>query len=207
MIRRSVFMVSHVIHLIRVISTAAVVATVLAIGVASGRAQSGPDIAARYRDANAPRILREFAEMLALPNRARDTADIERNATYIRDQMQAAGVTTELLRVEGAPPVVLGTLTVPGATRTLGVYAHYDGQPVDPKAWRHPPFEPTLYTAPVEAGGKPRALPNDGEKVDPEWRLYARSAGDDKAPIAAILNVLKAFRDGCLLYTSDAADE
>ena len=39
--------------------------------------------------------------------------------------------------------------------------------------------------------------------VDPEWRLYARSAGDDKAPIAAILNVLKAFREGSVRPTSN----
>ena len=185
---------------IRLISTAVV--AVLAAG-AGEPAQSPPDIAARYRDANAPRILREFSEMLSLPNRARDTADIERNATYIREQMQAAGVATELLRVDGAPPVVFGALTVPGATRTLGIYAHYDGQPVDPKAWRHPPFEPTLYTAAAEAGGKPRAWPKDRESVDPEWRIYARSAGDDKAPIAAILNALKAFRDGGVPPTSN----
>ena len=193
------------IHAIRVISTvAAIAAFEVLTGAAIGSdAQSAADVAARYRDANAPRIVREFADMLSLPNRARDTADIERNATYIRDQMQAAGVTTELLRVDEAPPAILGTLTVPGATRTLGIYAHYDGQPVDPKAWRHPPFEPTLYTASVEAGGKPRALPKDGERVDPEWRLYARSAGDDKAPIAAILNVLKAFREAGVRPTSN----
>lgn len=206
--RSSSFMVSHVIHLSRVIHLTRViswlaVSVVFVASVTSEPAQSSADMAARYRDANAPRILREFAELVSLPNRARDTADIERNATYIRDQMQAAGVTTELLRVDSAPPIVFGALTVPGATRTLGIYAHYDGQPVDPKAWRHPPFEPTLYTAAVEAGGKPRALPTDGETVDPEWRIYARSAGDDKAPIAAILNVLKAFRDAAVRPTSN----
>jgi hypothetical protein len=154
---------------IRVISSiVAVAALTVLTGAATGEVpQSASDVAARYRDANAPRILREYSEFLALPNLARDTADIERNATYIRGQMQAAGVTTELLRVPDAPPIVFGALTVPGATRTLGIYAHYDGQPVDLKAWRHPPFEPNVYSAAVEAGGKPRALPKDGEPVDP----------------------------------------
>ena len=166
-------------------------------------AQSGPDVVSRYRDANGPRILRDFATLLTYPNRARDTADIERAAAYIRDQLQAAGVQSELLRVDGAPPIVYGALGVPGATRTLGVYVHYDGQPVDPKAWTHPPFEPTLYTAAMEAGGKPRPMPNDGEPIDPEWRLYARSAGDDKAPIAALLAVLHAFREHKIAPTSN----
>jgi acetylornithine deacetylase/succinyl-diaminopimelate desuccinylase-like protein len=166
-------------------------------------AEAGPDVAARYRDVNGPRILRDFAELLTFPNRARDTQEIERGAAYIRDQLQAVGVTSELLRVDGAPPIVYGALMTPGATRTLGIYVHYDGQPVDPKAWKHPPFEPTLYTAAMESGGVPRPLPKDGERVDPEWRLYARSAGDDKAPIAAILTVLRAFRESGVRPTSN----
>jgi acetylornithine deacetylase/succinyl-diaminopimelate desuccinylase-like protein len=183
---------------------AAILAVAFSSVVAVGSlAQSGPDAVARYRDANGARIIRGFAELLKFPNRARDTQDIERVAAYIRDQLQSEGVTSELLRVDGAPPIVYGTLTTPGATRTLGIYVHYDGQPVDPSQWRHPPFEPTLYTAAVEAGGQPRALPKDGERVDPEWRLYARSAGDDKAPIAAILTVLRAFRENAIRPTSN----
>ncbi len=166
-------------------------------------AQSGADVAERYREANGPRILRDFAELLSYPNRARDTEDIERAATFVRDQLRGVGVQSELLRLDGAPPIVYGSLTVPGATRTLGIYVHYDGQPVDASQWTHPPFEPTLYTAPMEAGGRPRPMPGDGEKVDPEWRLYARSAGDDKAPIGALLPVLRAFRDSGVQPTSN----
>jgi acetylornithine deacetylase/succinyl-diaminopimelate desuccinylase-like protein len=165
--------------------------------------QSGIDVVRRYREANGPRILRDFAELLSYPNVARETADIERAAAFVRDQLRSVGVQSELLRVDGAPPIVFGTLAVPGATRTLGIYVHYDGQPVDPKAWTHPPFEPTLYTAAMEAGGRPRPLPRDGEPIDPEWRLYARSAGDDKAPIAALMPVLRALQDGGLRPTSN----
>ena len=43
--------------------------------------------------------------------------------------------------------------------------AHYDGQPVDPTNWTHPPFEPTFYTAAMEAGGEPRMFPEEGEAV------------------------------------------
>ena len=37
----------------------------------------------------------------------------------------------------------------------------------------------------MDAGGEPRPFPSEGDPVDPKWRIYARSAGDDKAPIAA----------------------
>ena len=117
--------------------------------------------------------------------------------------MEAAGVPTELLEIDGVSPLILGRLDVPGATRTLGIYVHYDGQPTDRSNWTHDPFDPTLYTRAMEAGGDPIDLPRDGEAVDSEWRLYARSAGDDKAPIAAILPVLNAFQASGITPTSN----
>jgi acetylornithine deacetylase/succinyl-diaminopimelate desuccinylase-like protein len=165
-------------------------------------AQSGSDVARAYRQANEAVILGEFAELLRYPNRA-FTPEIREAAVYIRDRLRDVGVETELLELEGASPLVLGVVEVPGATRTLGIYVHYDGQPVDPSSWTHEPFEPTLYDAAMEAGGRPIDLPPEGEPVDPEWRIYARSAGDDKAPIAAILPVLRSFTEAGLTPTSN----
>jgi len=165
--------------------------------------QDGVAIARAYREANGPSIIRHYAALLSLPNVASDAVGVVRNAEYIRDALRALGVESELLTVPGAPPVVYGELLVPGAPRTLGLYVHYDGQPVDPSRWRHPPWEPTIYTRPMEQGGVARSLPSDGEPIDPEWRLYARSAGDDKAPIGALLPVLQAFRDANVTATSN----
>ena len=50
-----------------------------------------------------------------------------------------------------ASPLLVGRLDAPGAETTLGVYVHYDGQPVDPSRWTTPPFQPTLRTAAIEA--------------------------------------------------------
>jgi acetylornithine deacetylase/succinyl-diaminopimelate desuccinylase-like protein len=155
----------------------------------------GLTVAKAYREAHAPAILRDYADLLALPNVAADTADIERNAEYLQHRLSALGVRTELLRLAGASPIVYGRLDVPGATRTLALYAHYDGQPVNPKEWRHDPWTPTLYTALPDSGGVQRDFPQDGETVGPEWRVFARAAGDDKAPIGALLAVLAAFHE------------
>ena len=164
-------------------------------------AQSGPDVARAHREGHEAEILRDFAELLTYPNLA-FTPEIVRAGEYIRDQMRAAGVESELLTLEGASPAVYGRLDV-GASRTLGIYVHYDGQPADPTNWTHPPFEPTLYTAPIPAGGQPIPWPQPGDEVDPEWRIYARSAGDDKGPIAAILPVLRSFDDAGVEPTSN----
>jgi acetylornithine deacetylase/succinyl-diaminopimelate desuccinylase-like protein len=157
----------------------------------------------RYRQAHEADIVSDFAELLALPNVASDSAAIHRNAAYIVDAFRERGVEMETLKLPGAPPIIFGEWRVEGATRTLGIYVHYDGQPADPTNWTHEPWTPRLYDAPMEAGGRSIPMPAPGEPVDPEWRLYARSAGDDKAPIAALLAVLDVFREEQLAVTSN----
>ena len=39
-----------------------------------------------------------------------------------------------------------GSVETRGVRRTLGLYAHYDGQPVVPEKWSQSPWEPTPYT-------------------------------------------------------------
>ena len=133
--------------------------------------------------------------MLSIPNIASDRANIQRNAQEIKQRLESRGVIAQLVTVPGANPVVFGELRTPGATRTIGLYAHYDGQPLDPKEWATPPFEPTLRSGKIDDGAKPIALPQPGTPFNPEWRLYARSAGDDKAAIIAMLAAIEALRD------------
>ncbi len=159
-----------------------------AAGVAAARA---------WRAEHAPTLLAEFRELLAIPNVASDLPNIRANAEAIAAAFRRRGAAVELLTLPDAleaPPVVFGTLPaeVAGAP-TLVLYVHYDGQPVDPERWSSPPWEPALLTAAREAGGTPRPWPAPGEAVDPEWRIYARSAGDDKAPLAALLGALDAL--------------
>jgi acetylornithine deacetylase/succinyl-diaminopimelate desuccinylase-like protein len=152
-------------------------------------------------------LLADYAELLALPNVASDRDGIRRNAEALAHRLRARGVETELWTLEDvpqAPPIVWGRLDAPGAHRTLGIYVHYDGQPVVPEAWSTPgPWAPTLYTAALEAGGRPRPLPAPGERIDPAWRLYARSAADDKAPLPALLAALDLLREDGLAPTSN----
>ncbi len=143
-----------------------------------------------YRRAHEHEILREFLELLAIPNVADDRENIRRNAAAVVTMMQQRKLQPQLLEASdpAAPPVVYGEWKTPGATRTLIFYAHYDGQPTDPRQWIGSlPWQPVLRTAALEAGGKILPLPKTGEAINPEWRLYARSSGDDKAGVMAIL--------------------
>jgi acetylornithine deacetylase/succinyl-diaminopimelate desuccinylase-like protein len=149
-----------------------------------------------YRLAHEHEILREFLELLAIPNVADDRENIRRNAAAIVTMMQRRRLQPRLLEATdpAAPPAVYGEWKTPGATRTLIFYAHYDGQPTDPRQWNGTlPWQPVLRTAALEAGGKILPMPKTGEAIDPEWRLYARSAADDKAGVMAILSAFDAL--------------
>ena len=132
-----------------------------------------------WAERNFAALLREYVELLAIPNVASNRADIRRNAAHIVGMMQGRGLAPRLLESEdgAAPPLIYGEWRMPGATRTYILYAHYDGQPVTPADWTiTPPFEPRMV-------GEGR-----------EARLYARSASDDKAGVMAILAAVDALR-------------
>jgi acetylornithine deacetylase/succinyl-diaminopimelate desuccinylase-like protein len=133
----------------------------------------------------------EFVEFLAIPNLASDTPNIARNAAAIQAMFERRGVKTRLLTLDGAHPIVVGDIRVPGATRTIAFYAHYDGQPVDATQWKGEPWTPVMR----DAAGNDVDW-RDAASLNPEWRLYARSSGDDKAPIIAMAAALDTLRDG-----------
>ena len=141
-------------------------------------AQTNPAaLAAReWRKAHEAAILQEFTGLLAIPNVASDSANIRKNAAAVQQMLEKRGVKTRRLETPGAPPVVYGEILRPGAVRTVVFYAHYDGQPLDPKEWATPPWQPVI---------------RDG-------RIYARSASDDKAPVTALATALDALHAAAL---------
>ena len=147
-----------------------------------------------YREAHEQQILEQFVTLLALPNVATSVADIEANAAAIRHELEARGLKTQLLSAgPGTPPAVYGELTAKGARRTVVFYAHYDGQPASQPEWRSPPWQPVMRSA----GRATEAHEVDwraAAHLDPEWRIYARSASDDKLPIQAMLTALDALK-------------
>ncbi len=140
-------------------------------------------------------ILHEFSDFLTIPNVATDSANIRRNAAAIVAMLQKRGATARLLEPRGAgSPAVYGEIMTPGATKTVVLYAHYDGQPVEPAQWATPPWAPTLRDKPLSDGGQVIPIPQRNGATQGEWRLYARAAADDKATIMAILAALDALR-------------
>jgi acetylornithine deacetylase/succinyl-diaminopimelate desuccinylase-like protein len=139
---------------------------------------------------------------------AADPVGQQKTAAFIMAMMSKKGIQkVQLLTAStpGVPPAVYGEVSVPGAKQTLIFYAHYDGQPVNPAQWAKglEPFQSTLFSDAIDQGGSKIPFPGDGNYKN-DWRIYARSASDDKAGVDAILNGYDAlaktgFTPGCNL--------
>ena len=169
---------------------------VLVSSLVSGTAaQSPPAWPAKVRDwttANQGPIVRELLELLAIPNVAADRDNIRKNAAHLQRLLERRGFSAELLETAGNP-LVFGELRVPNATRTLLVYCHYDGQPVDPKGWKQKdPFTPVFRAGRLDAAEVQN--PVGGTRFDADWRIFARSASDDKSPIIMLLAALDGLK-------------
>ncbi len=159
----------------------------LLASVVLGQTNPASMAARHWRETHERAIIDEYFQLLSIPNIASDQVNIRRNADFILAMMKKRGVAARLVEAVDANPVVFGEIRTPGATRTIVFYAHYDGQPLDPKEWVTPPFSPVLRDKSLEKDGQVIPLP---AKFDPESRIYARSTGDDKAPILTILTAL-----------------
>ena len=93
-------------------------------------------------------IVRELLALAAIPNHRADLPNIKRNAELLRQMLEKRGMKPEVWETPGAP-LVYGERLVPGATRTVLFYIHYDGQPVDKANWKQDdPFKPIVREAP-----------------------------------------------------------
>ena len=89
-----------------------------------------------WRAQHEPQILRELFDLVAIPNVASNKADIARNAQALTRMFEKRRFLPETIATAGSP-VVLAERRVPGATRTLTFYFHYDGQPVEAREWTY----------------------------------------------------------------------
>ncbi len=174
----------------------ALVATCLSFG-ATAQSQFNDNVSATkqavddYRSQHEAEIVSDFADLLSIPNVAVNLADMEVNADHIIGLLEPRGFATRKLYAGGAP-YIYGELLSPGATETVMIYAHFDGQPVQEENWQYPAFTPTLLDGPLP-DGKPVDIAQVKGSFGPEWRLYARSAGDDKMPVIALIHTLDAL--------------
>jgi acetylornithine deacetylase/succinyl-diaminopimelate desuccinylase-like protein len=147
-----------------------------------------------YVAAHQRQIIGEFTELLSIPNVGTDRAGIRRNAAFLSAMLERHEMKAELLETAGNP-LVYAEKNTPGATRTVLFYIHYDGQPVDAAKWKQEsPFHPIMREGRLEDGARTIARFESLDRFRDDWRLYARSASDDKAPIVAFCAAMDALQ-------------
>ncbi|MDI1319676.1 MAG: M20/M25/M40 family metallo-hydrolase [bacterium] len=167
-------------------------AAVWALLSTAAAASPRQDAVRAHRVAHEQELIAEFREFVSIPNVDADQPNIRRNAEFLLAMMKRRGLAAELLegKTSATNPAVFAEVKVPGATRTVVFYAHYDGQPVNPKDWAEglDPWQPVFLTAPLVRGGKIVTEWKPGDAINPAWRINGRASADDKDGVFAILN-------------------
>lgn len=162
-------------------------------GAAASAQPADSQLIRSWRQSNEQAILNTYFSLLSVPNVSRDNGDTSANVPVLRSLLSEQGftVTTSADRYpeDANAPVVFARYQADAPVGTLLLYIHYDGQPVNASLWDYcQPFEPCL------VGGSGVVDINSATTFDPEWRIYARSASDDKAPIMSLVQAMAALR-------------
>ena len=104
------------------------------------------EAARRHRDELGWQVLDEYISLLRIPNVTGSVEDLRVNAAELVARFSDREGDMQMIELPGASPVVVGWLRCESPTATLGVYVHYDGQPVDPNEWTTDPFSAALAT-------------------------------------------------------------
>jgi acetylornithine deacetylase/succinyl-diaminopimelate desuccinylase-like protein len=125
-----------------------------------------------YIHDNQDRFLRDIARLAAQPSVSATKDGVEECALLVKKMIEEIGGKAQLLRLDGAAPLVYGEVMRSGAAKTVLFYNHYDVQPVEPlELWKSPPFKPEI---------------RDG-------RMYGRGVSDDKGHLVARLKLIESY--------------
>ena len=139
-------------------------------------------------------VLSGHQEFVSIPNLPVDEDKMYENIAWVKKHYQNVGF--ELKNLESSTlPVLFAQRIVNPNYKTILFYFHVDGQPVDATKWdQDDPFVPVLKEQ--NTSGDWTAIPwsNLDTQIDDNWRIFARAAADDKAPIVMFLSALELMK-------------
>ncbi len=132
----------------------------------------------------------ELKELVSIPNSGLSPKDIQKNIDWLTVAFQKRGFKTQSLANKGNP-LLLTEKVIDKDLPTILFYMHLDGQAVDPSKWNQAnPYQAVLKKADANGEWQPIAWEAVGQTVDPSWRIFGRSAADDKGPIIGFLHAM-----------------
>ena len=137
----------------------------------------------------------EFIEFLSYPNDANFESDIYELIDWTENKFKSLDF--EINRLETKTiPLLLASKHISDDYKTVLIYMHLDGQPVDPKKWNQEnPFIPVYKIKDNES-----FIDYDSNKIadidyktieDKDIRIFARASSDAKGPVMMLIQALK----------------
>lgn len=140
-----------------------------------------------------PGSIQQLNAFLSLPNNGWVPSDRQKNVEWCLNEFKKLGYETEVLLSDGIPHV-LAQRTYGKSLRTVLFYMQIDGQPVDSSEWYQPsPYIPVVKEA--QDGEWQIISPDLKDAINPDWRIYARSASDSKGPSMALITALQILQE------------
>jgi acetylornithine deacetylase/succinyl-diaminopimelate desuccinylase-like protein len=140
-------------------------------------------------------ILLLHKEFVSIPNLPENKELMLKNIQWVAQKYDALDFKTTLLET-ATLPILMAEKEYDPSYKTVLFYFHIDGQPINPDAWdQDHPFDPVLKEKNKEGEWQKidwNQLDND---INDEWRIFARAAADDKAPIVMLLSALKILKE------------
>ncbi len=125
----------------------------------------------KFIDSNRDRYITELFNLIRQPSVSPENMGMEDCAQLLLEMLRGIGADAEVFQT-ALYPIILGSIRVPGAVKTLLIYGHYDVQPAGSLSlWDSSPFEPIVR----------------------EGRIYGRGTADNKGQLFAHLKAVEAI--------------
>ena len=142
-------------------------------------------------DAKFIEVLDTHREFVSIPNIPMDVQDMFSNISWVKNKYEKVGFQLKTLE-SSTLPVLFAEKLISPEFKTILFYFHLDGQAVDPASWdQKDPFVPVLKKKGMSGKWEEISWSELQENVDDEWRIYGRSAADDKGPILMFLSAME----------------
>lgn len=139
-------------------------------------------------------VLLQHKEFVSIPNLPENVDLMLKNIDWVKKNYEALGFKTSLLESSTLPILFVEKEYNP-SYKTVLFYFHIDGQPINPSAWNQTdPFSPVLKEQNKDGEWKQIDWKKLDGEINDEWRIFARAAADDRAPIVMFLEALRILK-------------
>tara|TARA_R110001632_G_scaffold144870_6_gene261608 strand:+ start:328 stop:1830 length:1503 start_codon:yes stop_codon:yes gene_type:complete len=163
---------------------------ILISGGLCGQSNSG-----QLTDQHFKEILLMHKELVSIPNLPENKEKMLENINWVAKQYQALEFKISLLESSTLPLLFVEKIYDANIPTVL-FYFHIDGQPVNPDVWdQEDPFIPVLKEKDAAGDWQIKDWNVLDGAINDDWRIFARAAADDKAPIIMLLSALKILKE------------